>query len=81
MAVSGNLISQAIAHAAVAGGCRIWSRRDGRTTDGLTRAAGFHSARAATLPGEWMDKTGKPRAVVIADAARVPDGNPKAGGG
>ena len=58
MPCGNDLILRAITHGAVAGGCRIWGRRDDRTASGLNRAAGYHSARAATLIAEWLD-TGK----------------------
>ena len=54
----GGLIERAILHACVAGSLRMVGRTDERVQRGLNKAAGHHSARAATLIAEWLD-TGK----------------------
>lgn len=46
------LIGQMIAHGCTAGACRVWARKEPTAARGLTKAADFHSRRAAALADE-----------------------------
>ena len=49
-----DLILKAITHAAVAGGCRIWARRDERVARGMNQCADDQSGLAATCLDQWL---------------------------
>lgn len=68
-----DLILSAIRHAATAGGCAIWAKRDERCAAGLGRVADRYSEAATSDLNEWATKAGLQASFRADEFSGLPD--------